>query len=50
MSGTYKTPPGEAPDDGPVSDDDILTPPFDSKVAVVVRDDLETWQRIKAGA
>ncbi|MCW2756944.1 MAG: hypothetical protein JWO46_690 [Nocardioidaceae bacterium] len=29
---------------------DILTPPFDTKVAVLVRDDLETWQRLNVTA
>ena len=30
--------------------DDALTPPFDTKVAVAVRDDLETWQRLNVTA
>ena len=29
---------------------DALTPPFDTKVAVLVRDDLETWQRLNVTA
>ncbi len=29
---------------------DVLTPPFDTKVAVLVRDDLETWQRLNVTA
>jgi hypothetical protein len=30
--------------------DDALTPPFDTKVAVAVRGDLETWQRLNVTA
>lgn len=30
--------------------DDALTPPFDTKVAVAVRDDLATWQRLNVTA
>lgn len=30
--------------------DDPLTPPFASKIAVVVRDDLEPWQRLNVTA
>jgi hypothetical protein len=30
--------------------DDSLTPPFATKVAVVVRDDLEAWQRLNVTA
>ena len=30
--------------------DEALTPPFDTKVAVAVRDDLETWQRLNVTA
>ncbi len=30
--------------------DDPLTPPFTSKIAVVVRDDLESWQRLNVTA
>ena len=33
-----------------MTDPDILTPPFDTKVAIVVRDDLETWQRLNVTA
>jgi hypothetical protein len=29
---------------------DALTPPFTSKIAVVVRDDLEAWQRLNVTA
>jgi hypothetical protein len=50
MSGTYKTRRDRAGDAGPVTDPDILTPPFDTKIAVVVRDDLETWQRLNVTA
>lgn len=50
MSGTYKTTPCRQADDREVTDDDILTPPFDTKVAIVVRDDLETWQRLNVTA
>lgn len=31
-------------------DDDVLTPPFDTKIAVAVRDDLEAWQRLNVTA
>lgn len=34
-------------DDAPT---DALTPPFTSKIAVVVRDDLESWQRLNVTA
>ncbi|GAA1501837.1 DUF2000 domain-containing protein [Nocardioides humi] len=30
--------------------DDILQPPFDSKIAIAVRDDLATWQRLNVTA
>lgn len=30
--------------------DDLLSPPFDTKIAIVVRDDLETWQRLNVTA
>jgi hypothetical protein len=30
--------------------DDALMPPFDTKVAVLVRDDLEAWQRLNVTA
>jgi len=30
--------------------DDPLTPPFASKIAVLVRDDLESWQRLNVTA
>lgn len=33
-----------------MDDPDILTPPFDTKIAIVVRDDLETWQRLNVTA
>ncbi|GAA5113009.1 DUF2000 domain-containing protein [Alloalcanivorax gelatiniphagus] len=29
---------------------DALVPPFDTKIAVLVRDDLETWQRLNVTA
>jgi len=50
MSGTYKTGRAAGDDAGEVSDPDILTPPFDTKIAIVVRDDLETWQRLNVTA
>ena len=50
MSGTYKTRHDRAGDAGRVIDPDILAPPFDTKIAVVVRDDLETWQRLNVTA
>ena len=31
-------------------DDDLLMPPFDTKIAVAVRDDLEVWQRLNVTA
>ena len=31
-------------------DDDPLTPPFDTKIAILVRDDLEAWQRLNVTA
>lgn len=33
-----------------MTDESPLTPPFTSKVAVVVRDDLEIWQRLNVTA
>jgi hypothetical protein len=48
MSGTYKTASRPVLDDVDVND--ALTPPFDTKVAVLVRDDLETWQRLNVTA
>lgn len=33
-----------------MSDGDILTPPFDTKVALAVREDLATWQRLNVTA
>jgi hypothetical protein len=42
MSGTYKTGRGAAADAGAVK--------FDTKIAVLVRDDLETWQRLNVTA
>ncbi|THJ05309.1 DUF2000 domain-containing protein [Nocardioides sp.] len=50
MSGTYKTRVRPAADAGGVTETDILTPPFDTKVAIVVRDDLEAWQRLNVTA
>lgn len=29
---------------------DLLTPPFDTKIAILVRDDLEQWQRLNVTA
>lgn len=29
---------------------DLLSPPFDTKIAIVVRDDLATWQRLNVTA
>jgi hypothetical protein len=49
MSGTYKTRRCGLVDDERV-DDDVLTPPFGTKVAVLVRDDLATWQRLNVTA
>ena len=31
-------------------DDDPLTPPFATKIAIVVRDDLQSWQRLNVTA
>lgn len=31
-------------------DDDLLIPPFDTKIAIAVRDDLEVWQRLNVTA
>lgn len=42
MSGTYKTARNAAQDAGGVK--------FDTKIAVLVRDDLETWQRLNVTA
>ena len=42
MSGTYKTPGPASYDAGGVK--------FETKIAVVVRDDLETWQRLNVTA
>jgi hypothetical protein len=44
MSGTYKTGPVPGPDAGQV------TVRFDTKIAVLLRDDLETWQRLNVAA
>ncbi len=33
-----------------MSDAEILTPPFDTKIAVAVRDDLASWQRLNVTA
>jgi hypothetical protein len=41
--------PGKLGEDGAV-EDDPLVPPFATKVAVVVRDDLESWQRLNVTA
>jgi hypothetical protein len=50
MSGTYKTPPRRTVDHPAMAASDILTPPFDTKIAIAVRDDLETWQRLNVAA
>jgi hypothetical protein len=50
MSETYKTAGRDAADDGAVTDPEILRPPFDTKIAVAVRDDLEAWQRLNVTA
>jgi hypothetical protein len=55
MSGTYKTAHHRGFHAGEVTQpgselDDRLTPPFDTKIAIVVRDDLETWQRLNVTA
>ncbi|QIG42859.1 DUF2000 domain-containing protein [Nocardioides anomalus] len=42
MSGTYKT--------GPAPPDDAGAVRFDTKIAVLVRDDLESWQRLNVTA
>lgn len=33
-----------------MSDNDPLTPPFATKIAILVRDDLEVWQRLNVTA
>ncbi|HEU5007154.1 MAG TPA: DUF2000 domain-containing protein [Jatrophihabitantaceae bacterium] len=33
-----------------MEEDDPLTPPFPTKIAVLVRDDLESWQRLNVTA
>jgi len=50
MSGTYKTAPRRPADDGSVSDLEARPHRFDTKIAVLVRDDLETWQRLNVTA
>jgi hypothetical protein len=35
---------------GPIAAGDPLTPPFTNKVAVLVRDDLKTWQQLNVTA
>ena len=50
MSGTYKTAPPRPADDGSVSDLEARPHRFDTKIAVLVRDDLETWQRLNVTA
>lgn len=49
-STTYKTRAPAGPNDRHVTEDDPLTPPFATKVAVAVRDDLESWQRLNVTA
>jgi hypothetical protein len=41
---------GPAADHDGAVHDDPLTPPFATKIAVVVRDDLESWQRLNVTA
>lgn len=48
-STAYKTPPVPSRWTGAVTDDP-LHPPFANKIAVVVRDDLEAWQRLNVTA
>jgi hypothetical protein len=33
-----------------MDDNDVLAPPFSTKVAIAVRDDLATWQRLNVAA
>jgi len=44
MSGTYKTVPRALPDAG------AMPVRFDTKIAILLRDDLETWQRLNVTA
>ena len=48
MSETYKTVHDSAADDAVMTE--ILTPPFDTKIAILVRDDLAAWQRLNVTA
>lgn len=48
MERTYKTSQGCWTDDRRMSD--FPAPPFDTKIALVVRDDLATWQRLNVTA
>ena len=48
MDRTYKTSQGRWTDDCRMSD--FPAPPFDTKIALVVRDDLATWQRLNVTA
>lgn len=50
MSGTYKTRSRTAVHDPGVTESDVLIPPFDTKIAIAVRDDLATWQRLNVTA
>jgi hypothetical protein len=48
MSETYKSGSHRVTDDEAMSDS--LTPPFDTKIAILVRDDLAVWQRLNVTA
>jgi hypothetical protein len=51
MSGTYKTvPAGRAQDSGMAEAPDVAPVRFDTKIAIVLRDDLEPWQRLNVTA
>lgn len=53
MSGrstTYKTRRPADLDDESMDDEDLLMPPFSTKVAIAVRDDLAAWQRLNVTA
>lgn len=47
MSGTYKTGPTAPAHAGAMTEEPIR---FDTKIAVLVREDLETWQRLNVTA
>jgi hypothetical protein len=52
MSKTYKTQPGLASDDGGMDESSVDLAPvrFDTKIGILIRDDLETWQRLNVTA